>query len=308
MHRLFKVLTIPLLLVGLTAAHKESNREEEDLLGPVRSVSSQMTSRLMGLDLGEPESEGRPQQQDLVVYDARGNEAERTIYDDYGFLVGRQVTKRDPDGHRVESVLFDPKGAVMARYVYVYTDGKLAETVHYDREGKVGLREVSHYGEQARLSEVTYRTASKAVGKTVYRYDPAGRRSETIYFMPDGSKAIAPIGPCLGAHRVTFTYDEKGRPHEAVSYEPNGVMKKSWLYAYNDKGLMSEEKLEDSYGHSTNTHVYEFDSRGNWIKRTTTKIRRPKIDRMSPEDRKQYPGLMKTSEARMKIARTITYH
>ncbi|HYI39515.1 MAG TPA: hypothetical protein VE053_04265 [Allosphingosinicella sp.] len=308
MRRLFKVLTVPLLLIGLTAAHKEPNREEEGLLGPVRSVSSQMTHRLLGLDLGEPETKDRPQQQDLVVYDPKGNEAERTIYDDYGFLVGKQVSKRDSDGHPVESILSDPKGAVMARYAYVYAGGRLAETVHYDREGKVQLREVNSFGDQARLSEVTYRTASKAVGKTVYRYDSAGRRSETLYFMPDGSKAIAPIGPCLGAHRVTFTYDEKGRPHEAVSYEPNGAMKKSWLYAYNDKGLASEEKLEDSYGHTTNTHVYEYDLRGNWIKRTTAMIQRPKIDRMSAEDRKQYPGLMEPREARTTIERTIAYY
>ncbi|HEX9964039.1 MAG TPA: hypothetical protein VGB04_03550 [Allosphingosinicella sp.] len=308
MGRLFKVMAVPLLLIGLTAAHEKSNREEEDLLGPVRSVSTQMSSRLMGVGPGEPEAEGRPQQQDLAVYDARGNAVERTVHDDHGFPVGTEVNKRDPDGHLVETILSDPKGALVGRYVHVYVGGKVAETVHYDREGKVFLREVNSYGEQARLREVTYRTGSKAVGKTVYRYDSAGRRSETTFYMPDGSKAIAPIGPCLGAHRITFTYDNKGRPHEAVSYEPNGAMKKSWVYGYNDKGLLSEEKLEDSYDHTTKTHVYKYDSRGNWIKRTSTVIRRPKADRLSAEERKQYPGLMATSEKRVTIGRTITYH
>ncbi|MEA3052298.1 MAG: hypothetical protein QOG72_1201 [Sphingomonadales bacterium] len=308
MRRFFKVLAVPLLLVGLTAAHEKSNREEEGLLGPVRSVSSRMTHRLMGLDLGEAEAEGRPQQQDLVVYDAEGNEAERTIYDDFGFLGGRQVNKRDSSGHLVEAVLSDPKGVLMARYLYVYADDRVAETVHYDRKGKVELREVNSYGEQGRLSEVTYRTGSNAVGRTVYRYDSAGLRSETLFFMPDGSKAVAPIGPCLGAHRITFTYDEKGRPHEAVSYEPSGAMKKSWLYAYNGKGLMSEEKFEDSYKYTTNTHVYEYDSRGNWIKRITTMIQRPKADRLSAEEKKQYPRLMEPTEARVTITRTISYY
>lgn len=308
MEGLFRVLAFPFLLIGLTAAHEKSSREEEELLGPVRSVSSQMTHRLMGLDTAGSESEGRPQQKDLVVYDAQGNDVERTAHDDHGFPVGRQVNKRDPNGHLVETILSDPKGALVGRYVHVYANGKVVETVHYDREGKVFLREVNSYGEQARLSEVSYHIESKAVGKTVYRYDSAGRRSETSFFMPDGSKAVAPIGPCLGAHRVTFAYDEKGRPHEAVSYQPNGVMKKSWRYAYNDRGLMSEEKLEDSYDHTTNTHVYEFDSRGNWIKRTTTMIRRPKPDRLSAEDKKQYPELMMPSEARVTITRAISYY
>lgn len=308
MGRVFKVLGIPLLLIGLTAAHKESSREEENLVGPVRSVSSQVTHRLRGVDLGEAESEGRPQQQDLVVYDASGNDVERTAHDDHGFPVGRQVNKRDPNGHLVETILSDPKGAHVGRYEYVYKDGKLAEVVHYGRDGKVFLREVNRYGEEARLTEVTYLAGSKAVGKTVYRYDSGGRPSETAFFMPNGSKAIAPIGPCLGAHRIGFTYDGKGRPHEAVSYEPSGATKKSWLYAYNDKGLTSEEKLEDSYDHTTKTHAYEHDSRGNWIKRTTTTIRRPKADRLSAEDRKQFPGLMEPSEERMTLTRTITYY
>lgn len=305
---LLRVLTFPFLLIGLTAAHEKSSREEEDLLGPVRSVSSQTTHRLMGLDTAGSESEGRPQQKDLVVYDAQGNDVERIVHDDHGFPVGRQVNKRDPNGHLVETILSDPKGALVGRYVNVHADGKVAETVHYDREGKVFLREVNSYDEQARLSEVIYRAGAKSLGKTIYRYDSAGRRSETLFFMPDGSKAIAPIGPCLGAHRITFTYDEKGRAHEAVSYEPNGAMKKSWAYAYNDKGLMSEEKLEDSYDYTTNTHIYEFDSRGNWTKRTTTMIRRPKPERLSAEEKKQYPGLMEPSEARVTIARAISYY
>lgn len=304
MRRFFTVLALPLLWFGLTAAHKASDREDEELLGAVRSISSQIVTKFAF----DPNYPGRPQQQDLVSYDTRGNEAERTIYDDYGFLAGRQVNKRDSNGHAVESILSDPKGAVMERVVRTYSGGKLAETIRYDGKGKVSLREVNSYDENGRLAEETYYEGDKAAAKTVYRYDEAGRGSETAFFMADGSKAIAPIGPCLGAHRMTFTYDSKGRPYKVVSYEPNGRVKKSWLYAYNDKGLMSEEKLEDSYDHTTNTHLYEYDSRGNWIKRMTTTIRRPKPDRLSPEEKKQYPGLLEPSEARTTIARTITYH
>ncbi|HEX8127110.1 MAG TPA: hypothetical protein VF548_16160 [Allosphingosinicella sp.] len=302
------LLALPWLLIGLTANHKESNREEEQLVGPVRSMSSETTMRLLDLELDEPDSGRDARKQDLIAYDAKGNETERSIYDDYGFPVGKQVYKRDSGGHLLESVLSDPKGTALGRDVYVYAVGRLSETVHYDGRGKVELREANSYGEDGRLRETAYSVDNKTVGKTVYRHDSAGRRSETIYLLPDGSKAIAPIGPCLNAHRVTFTYDEKGRPRAAVSYEPSGAMKKSWLYAYDDKGQISEEKLEDSYGRTTRTHAYEYDSKGNWIKRTTTSIELPNPDRMSARDRKLFPGLMEPRKVRTTITRSIAYY
>lgn len=310
MQRSFAFLALPFLLFGLTAAHKESNREAQGLFGPVRSESSQ----LLRLTSGESEKKGRPQQQDLVSYDAQGNEVERTIYDDYGFLSGRQVNKRDRDGHLLERIVSDTDGAVMERQVYVYSDGKLTETIHHDAKGAVELREVNRYDENGRLSEVVYYEGQKEAAKTVYRYDAAGRGSEAIFYMADGSTAIAPIGPCLGAHRMTYSYDSKGRSHKVVAYEPDGTVKKSWLYAYNDKGLMSEVKLEDEYSRTTQVHTYEYDSRGNWTKRISTiddqrKPREPdELSRLVSSLDGDDSALTGTYRSRMIISRKIAYY
>jgi YD repeat-containing protein len=266
MKRLFTAIALPLLLFGLTAAQKVPDRDAEDLLGPVRSVNSRITTYLAG----DSNQQGHARQLDLVSYDDEGNEAERTIYDDYGFLGGRQVNKRDSDGHLIESILSDPEGAVMERVVYAYSDGKLAETVHYDGKGEVLLREVDSYDGQGRLSEVIYHAGNEGAAKTVYRYDEEGRGSEAAFFLADGSRAVATIGPCLGAHRMTYSYDERGRSHKVVAYEPDGKMKKSWLYAYNDKGQMAEEKQEDDWSSTTSVYAYEYDAQGNWIERTAT--------------------------------------
>jgi hypothetical protein len=249
-------------LFSLTAAQKAPDLEGENLVGPVRSVSSSMTEH----SADDLKKEGWTQQQDLVAYDTQGYEAERTIYDDYGFLAGRQVNKRDSNGYLIESILSDDKGGLMERQVYLYTDGKLAETVHYDAKGKVGLREVTRYDDKGRLAQVTYHEGQKAVAKTVYRYDGEGRGSEAAFYLADGSKAEATIGPCLGAHRMTYAYDEKGRSREVVAYEPSGKMKKTWLYAYNDRGLMAEEKREDDWSYRTSVYAWEYDERGNWTK------------------------------------------
>jgi hypothetical protein len=260
MRRIFTALALPLLLLGLAAAQKGPDRESENLLGPVRSVRSQMTEY----------SEGFSKE------DTKGNEVERTIYDDYGFLVGKEVHAHDADGNLVESVLSDPKGVVLDRQVYAYADGKLAEIVSHDGKGDVGLREVSAYDEDGRLSAVTYYEGKEAAGRTAYSYDGKGRVSEAAFYLADGSKAVAPVGPCLGAHRVAYSYDDMGRPVKVIAYEPDGKLKKSWQYSYNSGGQIAEDIREDAWSRTTFVYAYEYDSRRNWIKQIATVDDQPK--------------------------------
>jgi hypothetical protein len=294
MRRLLTLLTLPLLLFGLTAAQKVPDSQRENLVGPVRSIDSQMTQYFGG----DGEGKGLARQLDIVTYDFKGNEIERTIYDDYGFLVGKQVVTRDAEGHILESVLTDPKGVVMERQTYVYAGGRLAEIVERDGKGKVALRQVSTYRDDGLPREITYYDADKAVARTVSQFDEQGRGSEDAFYLADGSRAVAPIGPCLGAHRMTYTYDEKGRSAKVVAYEPDGAMKKSWQYSYNPKGDIAEEKREDRWSHESSTISYEYDPRGNWIKRIATVRDQPK------------PGLsdMPASVRSVIHSRKITYY
>jgi hypothetical protein len=282
MRRLFAVLTLPLLLFALAAAQKGPDRDEEGLLGAVRSVRSQMTE----YGAGEPHGRGRSRAMDSVTYDAKGNEVERTIYDDYGYLVGKEVRTHGADGNPIESVMSDPEGAVMERQVYAYSDGKLARIVHYDGQGDVGLSEVSSYGDEGRLREVTYYEGKEAVGKTGYGYDGKGRVAETAFYLKDGSRAVAPIGPCLGAHRMTFAYDDKDRPARVLAYDPDGNLVKTQLYSYNGRGQIAEDLREDAWSHTAFIYAYEYDSRGNWIKQISTVTDRPKAGRAMTGERK----------------------
>ncbi|HEX6375279.1 MAG TPA: hypothetical protein VFZ91_06125 [Allosphingosinicella sp.] len=294
MRILFSALALPLLLFSLTATKEVPDADRENLHGPVRSVSTQMAQYFDA----EADGAGRIRQLDIITYDSKGNEVERTIYDDYGFVVGKQVVTRDADGSLVGRVLSDPKGKVLERQAYVYTGGRLAEIVERDGKGNVALRQVSTYGADGLVQEVTYYAATKAVGKTVYKHDAHGRGSEVAYYRADGSRAIAPIGPCLGAHRMTYAYDEKGRSAKVVAYEPDGSLNKSWQYSYNSAGDVAEERREDRWSHEISTISYEYDSRGNWIKRIAVVQGQPKPGR----------GEMKPSERRLIHSRKITYY
>lgn len=282
MHRLFTALTLTLLLSNSAGAQKKPDREKENLLGAVRSVRSQMTDFIDE----KLQEKGRTKQLDVVTYDTKGNEAERTIYNDYGFLVGKEVRTHDAKGNLIESILSDPKGAVMERRVYTYDNDKLTQIVSSDGKGNVGLKQANSYGENGRLREETYYDPKKAVGKTVYKYDEKGSISEVAFYLANDTKAVAPIGPCLGAHRVTYSYDEKGRPIKVVAYEPDGELKKSWQYSYNLKGQVAEDIRESAWSRTRFVYTYEYDSHGNWIKQIATVNDQSKLSQMEPHERK----------------------
>lgn len=300
MHRLFTALTLPLLLLGLAAAQDGPDTEKENLVSAVRSVRSQMTEYSNEASPGE----SRTKQLDLVVYNAKGNEVERTIYDDYGFLVGKQVRTHDANGNLIESVLSNPKGVVMERWAYAYADGKLAQIVGYDGQGNVRLREVNAYDEDGRLRETTYHAGKEAAGKTVYSYDGQGRVSELAFYLADGSRAVAPVGPCLGAHRMVSTYDAMDRPLKVVAYDPDGTLRRSWQYSYNANGQIVEDIREDAWSRMTFAYTYEYDSHGNWIKQFAVVSDRRKSDGLAPDGIDQ----MAPPQRKIMTSREIAYY
>ncbi len=292
MYRLFVTLTITLLLFTSANAQKKTDREKAHLFGAVRTVRSEMVNYLGG----KLQEKGQAKQLDTVTYDINGSEVERTIYSDYGFLIGKEIRTFDAKGNLIESVLSDDKGAVMERRVYTYDTGKLAQIISYDVKGNVGLKQVNSYDANKRLKEETYFNPKIAVGKTVYKYNEKGEISEVAFYLADGSKAIAPIGPCLGAHKVIYNYDGNNKPSKVVAYEPDGEVKKSWQYTYNSKGLLVEDIRESTWSSLKFVYTYEYDSQGNWVKQISNAISKSKLSQIEPFERKTV------------ISREITYY
>ena len=88
------------------------------------------------------------------------------------------------------------------------------------------------------------------------------------FFLTDGSKAIARVGPCLGAHRVVHTHDDIGRILTQTVFETDGKEKKRFDYSYDAKGLYSESTARSPFSTVRYTFRYEYDAAGNWIKQT----------------------------------------
>ncbi|MGH9971588.1 MAG: hypothetical protein ACREBG_27845 [Pyrinomonadaceae bacterium] len=265
MSRVVAVLTLSLLLTTTVSSQRKTDLEREGLTGPVRTVSAESSEILY---LEGQEHNARTKKLDALTFDPQARLIERTIYDDYGFLVGKEEYAHDVAGHLIRTELHDTRGRPQEKRVFSYRNDRLEETITYDEKGVANLREVYVYDQKGRRKEEVYYAQARTIGKTTFKIDEGGNLLEASFFGPHGAKAVAPIGPCFQVHRVAYSYDGHGRVIEEIAFELDGAVKRKSAYRYDDKGNLAEELRVDSYSTLKFVHGYEYDARGNWTKQT----------------------------------------
>ena len=252
-----------LVIIG---AQTGSDRERDELVGPVHTVRAESVPAMRGAS-GLKE-QGRRQPMDTVTYDERGNYSRRRIISDYGFPVGKQ-TFRYLNGRLAESRLVDPKGVMLERRQYSYRlAGGPANIVITGSDGH-GYTEHYQRGAGGRIEEIGYVADGKTAGKTVFKYQGELQPSEVAFFDPAGRPTTAPIGPCLGVHRLVYRY-LNSRVKEAQLYEEDGTLKRRSVFEHDLQGNVIEERRTDGLAPSLFKYEYEYDSRGNWTTRIST--------------------------------------
>jgi hypothetical protein len=298
-------LTIPfiLLVVGLVLGQKKVDRELAKLVGPVKTVSEQR-ARYSG---------ARPEPGDTVTYDLQGNEIERVMISDFGELMGIQTRTFNADGSLRESTVI-AKGSVQRVDKYVFQAGRLTQILVHDHEGILKQKISKTYDPAGDLIEETYYDPETARARTVFRYEENGNLIETAFFLSDGRKAVAPIGPCLGAHRITYKYDSQKRIISSSAFETDGNEKKTWTYVYDERGNYSLYTIKSGSSTTRITYAYEYDSNGNWTKRTSMSENDDSFleQMLNATGKKPTPDESRAKKERLKITsvttRKITYH
>ena len=101
------------------------------------------------------------------------------------------------------------------------------------------------------------------LSKIKFKYDDKGRLIEDGYYGNDGSLWV----------RHVYTYKEN--QVEQISYSSGSSPDSKKLEILDDKGHIIEETYYSSkagFGESKSKFSYEFDDKGNWLKRITEKI------------------------------------
>jgi len=266
---MFKTAIITVYLVALAAYPaiaqvKKSDRERANLIGPVKSVTSTFTD-FTGENIEGTGYSVKPPK--TVFYDVAGNEIEDQMVSDFGEQMGKTLKKFDSNRRLLESAWVDPNGKIMRKDVFAYVDDRLSEGKTFDGKGVPREKTAYVYDAKGRVLEEIYYDAVKPAAKTVYKYDSGELQwAEIAFFLIDGRKAIAPVGPCLGGHRVKSTYDDRGRTLTQDVFDETGDLKRGYRWTYDNKSNVATYISKSRGSTVTFVYNYEYDTRGNWVK------------------------------------------
>ncbi len=259
MRNLLTLLAVALACAHSSNAQSRTDREIAGLFGPVRTARVE-TARVSSVSGRFVEGERVPTQ--YSSFDEKGNATAQEVFNPDGSHRWKLAWGHayDAKGRETETTFLNAKGALTSRAVFVYDErGRKVEATFYTSGGAVNHVERFDYDERGRKTREAHLNADGTLRNTqVYTYDAAGRLTEWSLHTPDGALY----------QRNVHTYDEKGRETEWLIYRGDGTPSIGQKYVYDESGNVTESLR---YGNGVplrrETYIYEFDARGNWVKR-----------------------------------------
>lgn len=206
-------------------------------------------------------------------------------YTEWGILYNKKYTF-DNTGRYTEYTELTSTGALSYKIKYAYNAKEKKATVSYfDKDEKPTIKKIWSYTNSGQLAQIQeYNKENRADWRYVYTYNNNGNRVLMESYRPDSTLYS----------KTTYSFDAKGNETGYLLQTP-GYANSGRSYIYDDKGNRTEEtwlngKNEadfrfvnkyDAYGNmteqqkyrqgklsDTTTWKYEYDSKGNWTKRT----------------------------------------
>lgn len=243
-HSLIKTGLIALVLVALPHsvwAGKKTDREQERLVGPVKTVLIELTN-ISNQEGKWVESPRIPWLSN--TYDLKGNKIqEDQLYDDVS-LNFKSIFNYDANGNLRDGIEYDYKEFPTFRWIYTHdTEQNRIEETRTQINGVVFSKAIYTYDKNGNLiEEIRQQIHSTKDFKWVYLYDAEGRKTEENFYL----------------------VQTQGLPHEGVGVS---TLDFRTVYRYDAKGNVIEETRFDAAGaiKFKKQYTYKFDSAGNWI-------------------------------------------
>lgn len=174
----------------------------------------------------------------VAFYDTLGMKLEENIYNSDGSLKEKVIFKYNIEGNLIERNQFDQKGSLVTKRILEYDNkGNNIETNGYIDSGKLFTKIILSYDSKGNnIKRISYSFDGSLSSTTIYEYDSNSCNTKVEY------KSIK----YKITYNHTFKYDDKGNQIEVKRYNLDG----------SSKGPGATIK-------------YEYDSFGNWIKKST---------------------------------------
>ena len=286
MKRFLAILFVCLSSVG-ASAQARSDRGHDGLLGSVQTVKTEV------VEVAEKNDEGPRMIVQTIDYDARGNRIKRVDYNRDGSVAETIVYTFDTDGRSTGYEDFTPGLEKPRKHIYILaSDGRRSQykmiqptgkpadekyVYKYDGNGNKIGEELFHKDSLVSRNENTYDANGRLISQVIY--NPDGTVSARIQnsFAADGKpvERIRHDGDLI-TYRVRYKYDDKGRLLErevngsfvdmessSESYTTGKV-----VYTYKSKDQPKEAITYNPDGSFREKILFDYDSNGNWKKKT----------------------------------------
>jgi len=243
-------LAVPAGVPGIPA---KSGREQEHLLGPVKTVKRRQfnTSKLLGLFTRQ-----QSRMISSISFNVEGHKTEEINYNSGGDSIHSCSYSYDGNGRKTAQVMH--QGKVNGQTTYSYNhDGREVEALEQVGEKVLAKRRyLATYDAQGKQIAAYYREGDTELKASYYySYDQQGRLTELATLTVEG----------FVYHRVVYSYDEKGNVISKVAYRPDGQVYKKSLFSYD-----GDRKREETFTYTNDgveyLQLFElYDSRGNVV-------------------------------------------
>lgn len=268
MKKLLATASLILLCMSSVFAQGKTGWDEDDLKGRVRELR---VERVLWRQVWGKWKEQKRELFSESSYDAKGNRAESSIYTN-GYPMKR-VYSYDAKGNLAEVDYYEFGTRPFGKEEYIYNDkGQIVE-----KKVSNGIRVKYEYAPKGNKVSETVEDSAKDEGprlvaltdKTVFKYDDMGNLLEAAYFKSDGTKGTHSI---FKAHQIVHEYDSRGLRTGTFHYDADGSLIQKWIRQSEGKKISTEYTDSSGVVKSKSVSVYEYDSRGNWIKRSDSVI------------------------------------
>ncbi|HEV8430107.1 MAG TPA: hypothetical protein VGQ41_19550 [Pyrinomonadaceae bacterium] len=178
----------------------------------------------------------------------------------------RQISKFNPEGQKIEQVLYRDDGVALPKSTYSYDSmGRLTKAHHYQVNGSILLENTYTYNSDGTLKDDVQRRLddNKVLSHKLYSNDLKRNLTEVSEFDWD-TKLRGRFG---------FVRDGECRVIELFVYNPDGSVHAKVMPRYDDKNNVIETIVYSDNGAvlEKRHNDYEFDRQGNWIKQISSK-------------------------------------
>jgi hypothetical protein len=235
MKRALFVLALIVIFSSSAISQSKTSKEIDGLVGPVHTVTT-VSIRLTRT--GDVWTEGERTMGPVMTYDQNGNDGRFGNGNARSSLAAGGAVKYNAKGQEIERSYYGPDNVLVMKVLLSYDEaGHVTEVSEQNADGSLRRRNTFAFDDKGNMTSLgTYDGANKLNRKLTWTFDEKGNRTEWTESLLKG-EAMALF------ERITYTYDDKGNVLLQTQYG-------------NPAGMVMKESFS-----------YEFDARGNWIKR-----------------------------------------